>query len=482
MFQKRHGFIWLLCCAFLFSICGDVSAQKRNDTRIAGAGDTTGTVQSTEQHATYQLSAETLKAYSAQNIAYSTAVQNELQKYITLLRTSGAPSSQIDQLIAMAAAFKSMAPAYEELWAAIANTGSPLYFSDDGRVFVGSVQDLTNYDTPTVYLASGSSLLCTWSQCFWNFDVGGTFTNAMAGQVIPRINPSLTNQVFEVNYSDIGQTTQAAQTETGITKYQVTLNQTSTTTTTTKESVVQNNWGQQIDQQTKNQTIDGLFNWTRTLNYDLLGTTYQKTTVDTKKGYNYYYFDEGCKAHCCSPLVLDVTGSGKIEASQGQWRPHPGKFDKTRVAEFDFWGNGFPVLMEWVGPHDGLLCVPKADGTVDGTCFFGVVEGYLDGFGKLTLLDKNHDGVISGDELKGLCVWQDKNQNGRIDDGELQAVTALGITRINLAHNKSGVGSFVMNGRSRYMFDWWPTMAEVKKVTRTALVTPPSSAKPGQNH
>ena len=74
----------------------------------------------------------------------------------------------------------------------------------------------------------------------------------------------------------------------------------------------------------------------------------------------------------------------------------------------------------------------------------------------LKQFDKNNDGVISGQELQGLSVWQDLNSNGRVDPGEFKSVQELGITRIGTRHDNLK-GAFVMNGQTRATWDWWPT-------------------------
>ncbi len=164
-----------------------------------------------------------------------------------------------------------------------------------------------------------------------------------------------------------------------------------------------------------------------------------------------------------SPLILDLTGKGRIQASGGQYLPHRNEFNMTHRVLFDFYGNGFPVAMEWVGPQDGLLVMPKADGSIDGTCLFGTATGYETGFEQLASLDGNLDLKISGAELAGLKVWQDKNGNARGDQGELTAVQDLGISELSLRNNKM-VGSYKMKGQTFKMFDWWPTVMELKKV------------------
>ncbi len=169
-----------------------------------------------------------------------------------------------------------------------------------------------------------------------------------------------------------------------------------------------------------------------------------------------------------TPIVLDIEGKGRLEASGGRWLPHPKQVDKNHLMLFDFFGNGFPVVMEWVGPHDGLLVKPKADGSIDGTCFFGTADGYANGFEKLKAFDTDGNGVLEGKELAGLYIWQDKNQNGRVDAGELVSVQALGITAIS-TQNRDYVGAFTMKGNQHIMWDWCPNVgnAEVYRVKKT---------------
>lgn len=167
-------------------------------------------------------------------------------------------------------------------------------------------------------------------------------------------------------------------------------------------------------------------------------------------------------ARTVTPLVLDLGGSGQLGASRGQWRAHP-DFDDSRVALFDFWGTGQEVLTEWVGPSDGLLCVPKPDGSVDGTCLFGSAEGFGDGFQQLALRDADGDGVVSGPELAGLQVWLDRNGNGLAGPTELIPVQDLEITALHLAHEDSR-GTYDAAGRSWKLWDWHPTVYRLKRV------------------
>lgn len=176
--------------------------------------------------------------------------------------------------------------------------------------------------------------------------------------------------------------------------------------------------------------------------------------------YQVYQINE---AYSVSPIILDLDGDGKIEASNGKYLAHADSFKSEGATMFDFNGNGFPVYTEWVGTNDGLLCRPNADGTVNGTNLFGTANGYANGFDEMSSLDKNNDGMLSGAELEGLFVWQDKNANGIVDAGELTSVQTLGITSISVNHDNM-VGSFVRNGQTFKSFDWWPSVKDVRRM------------------
>jgi hypothetical protein len=162
-----------------------------------------------------------------------------------------------------------------------------------------------------------------------------------------------------------------------------------------------------------------------------------------------------------SPIVLDMDGDNKLEASHGEWLPHG--FTNCKVVEFDMNGDGFADLTEWIGPNDGLLLTNYTGGTeVDAHQLFGDADGFREGYEKLSALDSNKDGVLAGDELKSLSVWQDKNSNGQADTGEVRSVSELGITEIRTSHERL-VSSFVQNGATKTMWDWYPVVFEVKR-------------------
>jgi len=134
---------------------------------------------------------------------------------------------------------------------------------------------------------------------------------------------------------------------------------------------------------------------------------------------------------------------------------------------FDIHANEMEIPMEWVGPKAGLLVEPKADGSVDGSCLFGTSDGYVNGFEKLQVRDRNGDGVITGAELNGLMVWVYANGNGKADPSELRTLPSLAITALSIKH-KNFKSTFTMNGKSQTMWDWWPTALDTRLMKRVS--------------
>jgi len=192
---------------------------------------------------------------------------------------------------------------------------------------------------------------------------------------------------------------------------------------------------------------DGQLQRQDTITFDV-----EKTIISSKKANKYV-----------SPLVLDLTGNGVLQASNGQNLPGHELVEGNMILA-DFYGDGFEIGMEWVGPQDGLLVAPKANGTVDMSCLFGTAGGYDNGYEKLSLYDTNKDGVVNGEELNGLSVWQDANGNGVANAGEVKTVQELGISEISLNADNKFVSSFTMNGKTNKMWDWWPNAVEIIKV------------------
>jgi hypothetical protein len=199
---------------------------------------------------------------------------------------------------------------------------------------------------------------------------------------------------------------------------------------------------------------DGTYN-NRQYGYKYNNGTY--TTIKITTGGREYNLQETVYT---SPLILDMDGDARLEASNGKWLPHGGA--EGTMVEFDMDGDGFVDLTEWVGPNDGILLVYKGE-EVDANNMFGTEGGFFHGYEKLSLLDKDGDSQITGDELKTLSVWMDKNGNAKVDASEVSSVASLGITSISLTFNDQLVSSFTQNGVSKKVWDWYPTMLRVQR-------------------
>ena len=168
------------------------------------------------------------------------------------------------------------------------------------------------------------------------------------------------------------------------------------------------------------------------------------------------------KVYSADPIVLDLDGDGKLEASKGNYLPHDLCVPESELVAFDMNADGFDELVEWVGANDGLLVHDITNNEVSGKNLFGDINGFKDGFEQLATLDANKDDALTGEELAGLAVWQDKNRNAKIDDGELHTLESLGITKLNVKAIEL-TATFERNGKYYMMWDWNPVTIMVKK-------------------
>ena len=129
------------------------------------------------------------------------------------------------------------------------------------------------------------------------------------------------------------------------------------------------------------------------------------------------------------PLVLDLDGDG-IELTAVS----------STSASFDVDGDQFAERTGWVAPDDGFLALDRnANGTIDDISeLFG--NANQSGFDELATLDSNGDGTIDAldTQFVDLRVWQDLNQDGVTDSGELKTLSELGIESINLTATDDG--------------------------------------------
>jgi Ca2+-binding RTX toxin-like protein len=164
------------------------------------------------------------------------------------------------------------------------------------------------------------------------------------------------------------------------------------------------------------------------------------------------------------PIIVDLDGDG-IEATFGQ------------DVYFDVDGDGYLENTSWVGADDGFLVIDlNADGTR------GAGDGIIDQAEELAMslwgnngdtdlqalkraFDDNNDGVINKQDSiwSELRIWQDVNQNGVSDAGEVRSLSDWGITKINLGYddgtgygntsNDISVGGVTLHGTASFTMD-----------------------------
>ena len=133
------------------------------------------------------------------------------------------------------------------------------------------------------------------------------------------------------------------------------------------------------------------------------------------------------------PLILDLNGNGIETVAPNAANP----------ILFDHNGDGIKTGTGWVAATDGFLVLDRnGNGTIDnGTELFGDSTALAaggtaaNGFAALAGQDTNADGVVNALDANfaNLQVWQDLNQDGVSQAGELKTLTELGIVSLNLA-------------------------------------------------
>ena len=136
-----------------------------------------------------------------------------------------------------------------------------------------------------------------------------------------------------------------------------------------------------------------------------------------------------------SPLVLDLDGDGVELTGQAA----------GTTAYFDLDADGFAERTGWVKADDGLLTLDcNGNGRIDDiTELFGTNDPASSGFVTLAGLDGNADGRIDAQDARfaELRVWQDADQDGISDAGELRSLGELGIASVGLGYATVSVTS-----------------------------------------
>jgi hypothetical protein len=137
--------------------------------------------------------------------------------------------------------------------------------------------------------------------------------------------------------------------------------------------------------------------------------------------------------------------------------------DSSRRVTFDLAADGAGRQWPWLKPSTALLVWdPAHTGKItDGRQLFGSRTWFVffrNGYEALSTLDDNHDGKLTGPELQGIAVWQDKNANGISDPGEVITLQQAAITTIDTRSSEVDgtlTSSITFsNGVTIKSFDW----------------------------
>jgi hypothetical protein len=146
------------------------------------------------------------------------------------------------------------------------------------------------------------------------------------------------------------------------------------------------------------------------------------------------------------PIVFDLNGDGinLLDVSHS-------------TATFDLDHDGFRENIAWVGASDGILVIDlHGEGVIDDIDELTFAQSGQTGATDLERLrghDSNSDGVLDASDAAfgSFFIWQDLNQNGISESGELVDLNTAGITSVDLGGTPvtGGVGERGGAGRIR---------------------------------
>jgi hypothetical protein len=144
--------------------------------------------------------------------------------------------------------------------------------------------------------------------------------------------------------------------------------------------------------------------------------------VTTRGGTTAFSADVVTLAANAAPVLLDLDGDGRISYS---------------VIDGDINVDGLADTANWVAGKDGILFHDKfGDGQLRSMDQYAFAQygGDTDLEGLAIGFDSNKDGVFDARDaaFDAFQVWQDLNQDGKVDGGELNSLLSLGITSIAL--------------------------------------------------
>ncbi len=110
--------------------------------------------------------------------------------------------------------------------------------------------------------------------------------------------------------------------------------------------------------------------------------------------------------------------------------------DDTAAVRFDADGTGITRRWTWISRDAGWLVYDHdSRGEITSALqWFGSVSFWLfweNGYHALAALDDSGDGELTGAELRGVAIWQDANQNGSSERGEVRSLASFGIVALS---------------------------------------------------
>jgi hypothetical protein len=145
-------------------------------------------------------------------------------------------------------------------------------------------------------------------------------------------------------------------------------------------------------------------------------------------------------------LILDHGGIGKPDIlGDRPWQKKNSNYmDVGNCRPFSMDGKT-TRLWEWVAPGSSLLLYGGGGdlgGNVTGEALIGTgtgLQAWDSSYDVLKMLDTDGNGELAGAELDELFVWNDKNVDGRFQDGEIQPAASV-VSKISTQYTKDNLG------------------------------------------
>jgi hypothetical protein len=127
-----------------------------------------------------------------------------------------------------------------------------------------------------------------------------------------------------------------------------------------------------------------------------------------------------------SPISLNLTGQ-KLNLNNFKLTKVDFKLSKDSIGKVFWFASQETPLLVWDPESKGKIEDGKQ---LFGSWTFGKV--WENGYEALAELDKNKDSVLNGEELKGIRLWKDIDQNGISEKGEVVDLQNYGIKQISV--------------------------------------------------